>query len=93
MFRAFFLFFEYSIFFLFLEYRILSRVEDSRRRTREGVEVWADGWEGKTKGFIEPKGSRARGGCGFSSLMKQKIKGKNCAVFCFAGFFFKKNLS
>jgi hypothetical protein len=29
-------------------------------------------------------------GCGFSSLMKQKIKGKNCAVFCFAGkrFFF-----
>ena len=28
---------------------------------------------------------RARGGCGFSSLMKQKIKGENCAVFCFAG--------
>ena len=29
-------------------------------------------------------------GCGLSSLMKQKIKGKNCAVFCFAGkrFFF-----
>jgi hypothetical protein len=26
---------------------------------------------------------------GFSSLLKQKIKGKNCAVFCFAGFFFK----
>ena len=24
-------------------------------------------------------------GCGFSSLMKQKIKGKNCAVFYFAG--------
>ena len=26
----------------------------------------------------------------FNSLMKQKIKGKNCAVFCFAGkiFFF-----
>ena len=26
-----------------------------------------------------------REGCGFSSLMKQKIKAKNCAVFCFAG--------
>ena len=26
-----------------------------------------------------------RGGHRFSSLMKQKIKGKNCAVFCFAG--------
>ena len=25
---------------------------------------------------------------GFSSLMKQNKKGKNCAVFCFAGFFF-----
>jgi hypothetical protein len=30
-------------------------------------------------------GAEVRGGCGFSSLMKQKIKGKNCAVFCFAG--------
>jgi len=29
-------------------------------------------------------GGRRRG-CGFSSLMKQRIKGKNCAVFCFAG--------
>ena len=28
---------------------------------------------------------RTREGCGFSSLMKQKIKAKNCAVFCFAG--------
>jgi hypothetical protein len=26
---------------------------------------------------------------GFSSLVKQNKKGKNCAVFCFAGFFFK----
>ena len=24
-------------------------------------------------------------GCGFSSIMKQKKKAKNCAVFCFAG--------
>jgi hypothetical protein len=31
---------------------------------------------------------RARGGGGFSSLMKQKIKGKKYAVFCFAGYFF-----
>jgi hypothetical protein len=48
------------------------------------------GGEGKTKGFIEPKGSRASGGWGFSSLMKQKGKGKNCAVFCLPGkrFFF-----
>jgi hypothetical protein len=33
---------------------------------------------------------KVRGVYGFSSLMKQKIKGKNYAVFCFAGFFFKK---
>jgi hypothetical protein len=26
-----------------------------------------------------------REGCGFSSLMKQNKKAKNCAVFCFAG--------
>ena len=25
-----------------------------------------------------------RGECGFSSLVKQNKKGKNCAVFCFA---------
>jgi hypothetical protein len=29
-----------------------------------------------------------RGVYGFSSLVKQNKKGKNCAVFCFAGFFF-----
>jgi hypothetical protein len=28
---------------------------------------------------------KVRGEYRFSSLMKQKIKGKNCAVFCFAG--------
>ena len=27
---------------------------------------------------------KVRGEYRFSSLMKQKIKGKNCAVFCFA---------
>ena len=32
-----------------------------------------------------------RGVYGFSSLVKQNKKGKNCAVFCFAGFFFLKN--
>jgi hypothetical protein len=30
-------------------------------------------------------GRRVRGSMGFSSLLKQKIKAKNCAVFCFAG--------
>jgi hypothetical protein len=35
---------------------------------------------------------RVRGMYGFSSLMKQNKKGKNCAVFCFAGFFFLKFL-
>ena len=41
---------------------------------------WA---EGEGKGWAE-------GEYRFSSLMKQKIKCKNCAVFCFAGkrFFF-----
>jgi len=28
---------------------------------------------------------KVRGGCWFSSLMKQKKKGQNYAVFCFAG--------
>jgi hypothetical protein len=28
---------------------------------------------------------RVRGVYGFSSLVKQNKKGKNCAVFCFAG--------
>jgi hypothetical protein len=32
--------------------------------------------------------AEVRGEYGFSSLMKQNKKGKNCAVFCFAG---KKN--
>jgi len=31
-----------------------------------------------------------RGVYRFSSLVKQNKKGKNCAVFCFAGFFFLK---
>jgi hypothetical protein len=33
-------------------------------------------------------GRRERGEYGFSSLLKQNKKGKNCAVFCFAGIFF-----
>jgi len=66
-----------------------------RRRTREGVEVWI-GWLSRFKlirllrislATLQMDGWRdgQRGGCGFSSLMKQKIKGKNCVVFCFAG--------
>jgi len=31
-----------------------------------------------------------RGEYRFSSLVKQNKKGKKCAVFCFAGFFFLK---
>jgi len=38
-------------------------------------EVWVDRWvQGEGKGVY-----------GFSSLLKQNKKGKNCAVFCFAG--------
>jgi hypothetical protein len=36
-----------------LEYRILYRVKDSWRRTREEVEVWAEGWaERQGKGGV-----------------------------------------
>ena len=56
----------------------------------------AEGWvdrraEREGKGGVKGLSSRAevrekvRGEYRFSSLMKQKIKGKNCAVFCFAG--------
>jgi hypothetical protein len=44
-------------------------------RAEGEVSVWVDGWaEGEGKGEYM-----------FSSLMMQKIKGKNCAVFYFAG--------
>jgi hypothetical protein len=36
-------------------------------------------------GWIGGQREKVRGVYGFSSLMKQKIKGKKCAVFCFAG--------
>jgi hypothetical protein len=32
-----------------------------------------------------PEGGAGGRGCGFMKLMKLKIKGKNYAVFCFAG--------
>jgi hypothetical protein len=41
-------------------------------------------------GWIGGKREKVRGVYGFSSLMKQKKKAKNYAVFCFAGFFFLK---
>ena len=44
-----------------------------------GFKEWAEGW---VVGWAEREG---KGGCGFSSLMKQKEKGENYAVFCFAG--------
>ena len=34
--------------------------------------------------------NEVRGEYGFSSLVKQNKEGKNCAVFCFAGFCFLK---
>jgi len=45
---------------------------------------------GRRGGWMDGQRERARGGCGFSSLVKQKIKGNNYAVFCFPGkrFFF-----
>jgi hypothetical protein len=54
------------------------------------------GWVGEGEGKGEVKGlrsraegrERVRGEYRFSSLVKQNKKGKNCAVFCFAGFFF-----
>jgi hypothetical protein len=52
-----------------------------------------DGWvDGVRYGRIGGRREKVRGVYGFSSLMKQKIKGKNYAVFCFAGFFFLKFL-
>jgi hypothetical protein len=64
-----------------------------RYRGSKGFE-FARGGEGEGKGGVKGLSSRAevrekvRGEYRFSSLMKQKIKGKNCAVFCFAGFLF-----
>ena len=44
--------------------------------------------DGVRYGRIGGQRVRVRGVYRFSSLMKQNKKGKNCAVFCFAG---KKN--
>jgi len=43
---------------------------------------WIGGWR---YGWIGERREKVRGVYGFSSLLKQKIKGKNCTVFCFAG--------
>jgi hypothetical protein len=57
------------------------------------VDRWA---EGEGKGGVKGLSSRAEvreklgGGCGFSSLMKQKKKAKICFVIYIAGFFLKK---
>jgi hypothetical protein len=42
------------------------------------------GW-GVRNGWIGGQREKVREVYGFSSLMKQNKKGKNCAVFCFAG--------
>jgi hypothetical protein len=46
-----------------------------------------DGWSVRCMrdGWIGGRRVRVRGVYRFSSLMKQNKKGKNCAVFCFAG--------
>jgi hypothetical protein len=52
---------------------------------RRGFKVWVDGWavcEVWVDGWAEGEG---KGVYRFSSLVKQNKKGKNCAVFCFAG--------
>jgi hypothetical protein len=41
-----------------------------------------DGWR---NGWIGGQREKVREVYGFSSLVKQNKKGKNCAVFCFAG--------
>jgi hypothetical protein len=46
---------------------------------------WKNGWIGGRKDMD------IRGLYRFSSLMKQNKKAKIYAVFCFAGFFLKKN--
>jgi hypothetical protein len=48
---------------------------------------WNDGWR---NGWIGGRKDGYKGVYRFSSLMKQNKKAKIYAVFCFAGFFFKK---
>jgi hypothetical protein len=52
-----------------------------------GRRGWRCGWRYAQRERVRRGGQRerVRGEYMFSSLMKQKIKGKNCAVFCFAG--------
>jgi hypothetical protein len=50
--------------------------------------MWAEGegWvDGVRYGRMGGQRVRVRGVYRFSSLVKQNKKGKNCAVFCFAG--------
>jgi hypothetical protein len=66
-----------------------------RRRTREGGRYgWIGGRREKVRGGVKGLSSHAevrdkvRGGCGFSSLMKQQKKAKICFFIYIAGFFF-----
>jgi hypothetical protein len=56
----------------------------------EGLKVGCGGMGGRCVryGWIGGQREKVREVYGFSSLVKQNKKGKNCAVFCFAGFFF-----
>ncbi len=50
---------------------------------------WRDGWVGRRRdGWIGGQREKVRGVYGFSSLMKQKKRGKICFVIHIAGFFF-----
>jgi hypothetical protein len=55
----------------------------------EGLKVGCGGMVGRKdglrNGWIGGQREKVRGVYGFSSLMKHNKKGKNCAVFCFAG--------
>ena len=55
-----------------------------RREQWSGESGWTDGW-GVRYGWIGGQREKVRGVYGFSSLVKQNKRAKNCAVFCFAG--------
>ena len=62
-----------------LEARSLNKAGGFNRRTDRRVEGCV------RYGWIGGRREKVRGVYRFSSLVKQNKKGKNCAVFCFAG--------
>jgi hypothetical protein len=53
---------------------------------------WVDGWMGKTKGFIEPKGSRRRNGWFAKVVEQSSIKSKTLNGLKPKGFIKTKSL-